>query len=344
MTHHKNLLHGRIVDSDFRAPWWAKNRHLQTIWPRFIQKRLPLSYSWERLTLPDSDFIDLAWGPKPATPTGIVAMFHGLEGSIRSHYAHDMMAALSHSGWQVVMMHFRSCSGEPNRLARAYHSGETDDPSYFLEMLQQRFPHLPKVAIGFSLGANMLLKLLGERPAQKWLDAAVAISAPLKLSECARSINSGFSRVYQKYLLASMKNTLKKKMAFIDYRKLIQLTPAAVDKIDSFRAFDDKVTAPLHDFADAEDYYEQCSAFHYLSAIHCPTLVLHSVDDPFMNHLIVPQQEELAKAVTVELSNRGGHVGFMQGSMWRPQVWLQRRVNQFVAQFLPAAESTSKEP
>ncbi len=330
-----SVSHGTIQQSEFRAPWWAKNRHLQTIWPRFIQKRLPLNYQMERVTLPDSDFIDLAWGPKPTKTTGIVAMFHGLEGSIRSHYANDMMAALSGHGWQVVMMHFRSCSGEPNRLPRAYHSGETEDPRFFLELLSQRFPGLPKVAVGFSLGANMLLKLLGEHPAQKWLDGAVAISAPLKLGECARSINQGFSRVYQKYLLNSMKQTLKQKMSYIDYRSLLQLTPRDVDNITTFRQFDDVVTAPLHNFCDAQDYYEKCSSFHYLSAIHCPTLVLHSIDDPFMNHLIIPQEHELANAVTLELSDKGGHVGFMQGSLLRPQVWLQNRVKVFFEQFLP---------
>ena len=265
------LAHGKIVKSQFRIPTWAKNRHIQTIWPRFIQKRLPLTYGMERLTLPDDDFVDVAWGPKPAEPSGVVVLFHGLEGSIRSHYANDMMATLSVNGWQVVMMHYRGCSGVPNLKARAYHSGETEDPSFFLQWINDKFPSLPKVAIGFSLGGNMLLKLLGENPAQKWLQAAVAVSSPLKLSECAKSINHGFSRVYQKYLLASMKNTLKKKMAYIDYRKLIQLTEDDVDSMTSFSQFDEKITAPLHGFADAQDYYEKCSAYHFLSAIHCPT-------------------------------------------------------------------------
>lgn len=331
-----NRSHGSIKQSSFRAPAWARNRHIQTIWPRFIQKRLPLRYSMERLELPDDDFIDVAWGPKPQEPTGIVALFHGLEGSIRSHYAHDMMATLSQRGWQVVMMHYRGCSGEPNRQPRAYHSGETSDPAFFLDWLSDRFPALPKVAIGFSLGGNMLLKLLGENPAQKWLQAAVSVSAPLKLAECSQSINQGFSRVYQKYLLASMKATLKRKMAFIDYRRLIQLKEEDVDSIQAFHQFDDKVTAPLHGFEDAADYYEKCSAYHFLSAIHCPTLVLHSIDDPFMNHLVVPQQEDLSRSVTVELSEQGGHVGFMQGSMLKPRVWLHERVAAFVEQYLPS--------
>ena len=153
------LSHGKIIKSSFKVPGWAKNRHVQTIWPRFIQKRLPLSYNMERLTLPDDDFVDVAWGPKPQETSGIVVMFHGLEGSIKSHYANDMMAQLSVNGWQVVMMHYRGCSGVPNLKARAYHSGETEDPSFFLEWLHDKFPRIPKVAIGFSLGGNMLLKL-----------------------------------------------------------------------------------------------------------------------------------------------------------------------------------------
>lgn len=334
------LSHGKIIKSSFRVPSWAKNRHVQTIWPRFIQKRLPLKYSMERLTLPDDDFVDVAWGPKPAEPSGIIVMFHGLEGSIRSHYANDMMANLSVNGWQVVMMHYRGCSGVPNLKPRGYHSGETGDPSFFLDWLNQKFPQLPKVAVGFSLGGNMLLKLLGENPAQKWLNAAIAISSPLKLSECAKSINHGFSRVYQKYLLNSIKTTLRKKMSFIDYRKLIQLTGDDVDGISSFAQFDEKVTAPLHGFEDANDYYEKCSAYHFLSAIHCPTLVLHSIDDPFMNHLVVPKEEELARNVTLELSERGGHVGFMQGSVFNPKVWLHERVKRYVSDVLPINPTT----
>ncbi|MDO6566863.1 hydrolase [Alteromonas sp. 1_MG-2023] len=334
------LSHGKIIKSSFRVPSWAKNRHVQTIWPRFIQKRLPLKYNMERLTLPDDDFVDVAWGPKPAEPSGIIVMFHGLEGSIRSHYANDMMANLSVNGWQVVMMHYRGCSGVPNLKPRGYHSGETGDPSFFLDWLNQKFPQIPKVAVGFSLGGNMLLKLLGENPAQKWLNAAIAISAPLKLAECAKSINHGFSQVYQKYLLASIKGTLRKKMSFIDYRKLIQLTGDDVEHITSFAQFDEKVTAPLHGFEDANDYYEKCSAYHFLSAIHCPTLVLHSIDDPFMNHLVVPKEEDLARNVTVELSERGGHVGFMQGSVFRPKVWLHERVKKYVSDVLPINPDT----
>lgn len=327
--------HGRIIKSSFNAPRWARNRHVQTIWPRYFRKRSPLSVRWERLELNDGDFVDLAWGPKPKKLSGLVVMFHGLEGSIRSHYAHELMATVSGGSWQGVMMHFRGCSGEVNRTPRAYHSGDTQDALHVLKLLGERFPAIPKTALGVSLGGNMLLKLLGENPLLHGLKAAIAISAPLKLAECANSINHGFSRIYQRYLLASMRNNLKAKMKKLDYRALLPMRMNEVDNIRTFREFDDAVTAPLHGFADADDYYEKCSGFHFLSAIHCPTLILHSIDDPFMNHLVVPDEKDLARQVTIELSDNGGHVGFMQGLPWNTKIWLHQRVMQFFSEYLP---------
>lgn len=327
--------HGRITRSRFTPARWARNRHVQTIWPRFIQKRQPVKYTWERLITPDDDFLDIAWGPKPVEVTGIAVMFHGLEGSIRSHYANDMMAALSQRGWQVVMMHFRGCSGEINRQPRAYHSGETSDPAFFLTWLEKRHPGIPKVAIGFSLGGNMLLKLLGEHPSQPWLQAAIAVSAPMKLAACSDSINQGFSKLYQNYLLKSMKSTLLKKMQRIDYGGTIDISMQEVKQLDSFKAFDESVTAPLHGFTDAADYYEKCSAYPFLSAIHCPTLILHSLDDPFMHPSVVPEEKDLARAVTLELSEYGGHVGFVQGNVTAPTIWLQSRAIEFFNAYLP---------
>lgn len=335
MTKRTNQSHGRIVKSSFTAPRWARNRHIQTIYPRFIQRRLPLRYTIERIKTADGDFLDLAWGPSPAKLTGIVVMFHGLEGSVHSHYANDMMATLSQGGWQVVLMHFRGCSGEANITPRAYHSGETSDPTFIINLLHQRYPAIPKAAIGFSLGANMLLKLLGENPDSLGLQAAVAVSAPLKLDECATSVNKGFAKVYQKYLLGSMKQNLLNKMQRIDYREILQISEAEVKEIQTFWQFDDKITAPLHGYADARDYYEKCSAYYFLKAIHCPTLILHALDDPFMNHLVIPKEEELAHSVTVELSETGGHVGFMHGTPGTPEVWLHQRVLRYFKDFLP---------
>lgn len=319
-------VHGRIVTSDFVAPAWAKNRHVQTIFPRFFQKREPLAFTWEKMLLPDGDFVDIAWGPKSDEPKGVVVMFHGLEGSIRSHYANDMASYLSNQGWQITMMHFRGCGKQLNVTPRAYHSGDTQDARLFLKQIEAKFPHTPRVAVGVSLGGNMLLKLLGENPNEHGLSAAVAISAPLKLAECAESINCGFSRVYQKYLLENMKRKLRTKMETMDYSSLLTITRDAVQHIRDFREFDNNVTAPLHSFTNADDYYEKCSGYQYLKDIRCPTLILHAKDDPFMNKKIIPSEEELSPNVTMEISERGGHVGFVQGTPWKPKIWLYQRV------------------
>jgi uncharacterized protein len=328
---------GLAVTSSFHPPWWATNRHVQTIWPRFFQRRMALTVRKQRLTLPDGDFVDLAWGAAPAELRGVVVLFHGLEGSIHSHYANDMMATLEKQGLQVVLMHFRGCSGEVNLLPRAYHSGETEDALFFLQLLQQLYPDTPKVAIGFSLGANMLLKLLGENPAQTYLQAAVAISAPMRLAECADSINRGFSRLYQKYLLTSMLKNLRNKMQRMTFPAA--LSAEKVSQLRNFRDFDHHVTAPLHGYAGADDYYQKCSAIDYIKHIQTPTLILHAKDDPFMNHKVIPSLQHLSAAVRLEVSEHGGHVGFMQGSPWRPKIWLHKRVSEFLADYFnPATE------
>lgn len=329
----KQQKHGTITLSDFKAPFWARNRHMQTIWPRFFQSRKPFHTQSENLDLPDGDFVNLVWG-KPIlneAAKGLAVIFHGLEGSVRSHYANDLMAHLQGLGWQTVLMHFRGCGGMQNRTTRAYHSGETEDADYFLNVLNERFPQLNKVAIGFSLGANMLLKWLGEKPAQTVVKAAVAVSAPLKLEECAQSINQGFSRMYQHYLLGSMKRNLLQKLESLDYSKWPHLTADKIRKLRCFRDFDQLVTSPLHGFTGADDYYQKCSAAGFLKHIQTPTLILHAVDDPFMNEKVLPEEQELSEAVNLEISLNGGHVGFMHGTPWRPEIWMHQRIEQFIA-------------
>ena len=320
---------GLIAASDFKAPWWARNRHVQTIFPRFFQKRAQLSYRREDFNLPDGDKVNLVWVGDPHTAKALVVMFHGLEGSIESHYCHDTAAYLHNQGFAVVVMHFRGCGGKPNLLARAYHSGETQDAWALLNWLQAEYPQQTKLAIGFSLGANMLLKLLGEYPQQNILQGAMAVSAPLVLSECADSINHGFSRRYQAYLLKSMLKNLAQKMNYIDYRGLIKVTAKQLPQIKTFRDFDQNITAPLHGFKDATDYYQRCSALPFLVKIATPTLIVHAKDDPFMNENVLPTAEELSTFVRVEISAKGGHCGFVQGTPWRPTIWLQKRSNDF---------------
>ena len=261
-------------------------------------------------------------------------MFHGLEGSIRSHYTNDMAANFVKQGYAVVLMHFRGCGGEQNTTPRAYHSGETEDAWYFLNWLEHKFPETRKVAMGFSLGANMLLKLLSEQPKQRIIKAAMAVSTPFNLALCANSITQGFSKVYQAYLLKSMVNNLLIKMRNMDYGKLLKVTESQIKQFKSFREFDEHITAPLHGFEGADDYYQKCSAQNFLKAIATPTLVVHAKDDPFMHSSIVPDAKTLSPKVCLELSEKGGHVGFMQGTPWRPEIWIQQRANHFFQPFI----------
>ncbi|WP_339770283.1 hydrolase [uncultured Paraglaciecola sp.] len=333
----ENHVFGEIVRSTFTPPWWAKNRHIQTIWPRFFQRRLNVHWQKERLILPDGDFVNLAWSGERKDieqSKGLVVIFHGLEGSNKSHYANDMTANLVTQGYVVVLMHFRGCGGEHNSLPRAYHSGETQDAWYLLNWLAELYPGVPKVAMGFSLGANMLLKLLGERPKQTILRGGIAISPPFKLAECSLSINQGMSRMYQSYLLKSMVNNLVDKMRTIDYSDHLEIDDVKARKIKTFKEFDDHVTAPLHGFDSADDYYEKCSAINFLPTIATPTLIIHAKDDPFMNESVLPKTTNLASVVRLELSDRGGHVGFMQGTPWQPIIWLHERVNQYFQEIL----------
>jgi predicted alpha/beta-fold hydrolase len=321
--------HG-IHSSQFKPPFWASNRHTQTIWPRFLQKRRNLTTTLERFELSDGDFVDLNWTEKPAACLGLIIIFHGLEGSIKSHYANDLMAVLLDQGWQTVFMHFRGCSGEPNRLTRAYHSGETQDASEVVDMLEKRLPDMDKVAIGFSLGGNMLLKFMGEKEQADNLKAAIAISPPFRLAECSKAINQGFARRYQNHLLSSMLSNLEDKMQRIDYSKVLDTEKLQLDNIENFRQFDHQITAPLHGYKSADDYYEKCSAIGFMRLIKKKTLVLHAKDDPFMNEAVLPTDAHCSDMVRVEISEKGGHVGFIQGSPWNPTIWFQQRILTFL--------------
>ncbi|MEJ2760896.1 MAG: hydrolase [Gammaproteobacteria bacterium] len=313
------------VASEFRPAWWLPGAHAQTLWPYLFHydagKLTP-----ERLELPDGDFVDLCLtrghdaGPADAP---VVAVFHGLEGGISSPYAARIMAAVRRRGWRGVFMHFRGCSGVINRKVPSYHSGHTRDIAYLLDTLRKRHPRTPLFAVGYSLGGNALLKYLGERGEDTPVDAAAAVSVPFLLADGAARMSRGFSRIYQHHLIGLMQRKVMHKVeaGMLDYK------PEEVRRLKTFYQFDDCVTAPLNGFAGADDYYRQCSSRQYLKEIRVPALIVHARDDPFMTPAAVPTESELSDTVRLELSERGGHVGFIAGGLpWRPEYWLERRM------------------
>jgi predicted alpha/beta-fold hydrolase len=340
---------GKVVSSTFNAPSWARNAHVQTIWPRYMIKKPELNTANERISTPDGDFLDIAWCMPDNILTknakGVVVIFHGLEGSVNSHYARHLINRLKDDGFIVALMHFRGCSHELNMTPRAYHSGETADPMQTILHVKKRYPALPIFAIGYSLGGNMLLKLLSETAGQKIICAAIAVSAPLLLAECALRMQRGFSRLYQYYLLNSMKDNLLAKMQRFDMQSVLNINESKVKTLSTFREFDQDVTSRLHGFDGADDYYAHCSAMPMLKYITTNTLVLHSKDDPFMTEAVVPNDNQLSNTVAYELSERGGHVGFLHGTPFSPKLWLQERISQFLEeqhQRILATETTKK--
>ena len=312
--------------SSFQPAWWLRSANLQTLWPALFRWARTPALRRERFELPDGDFVDVDWTPGETGP--IVLLLHGLEGSSRSPYIRGMLAAVNKRGWRGAAMHFRGCSGEPNRLPRTYHSGDTGDFACLLRKLRAREPDTPIGAVGFSLGGNALLKWLGEERESEIIGVAVSVCAPMVLSVCAERLAQGFSRLYQWRLIKQMKRKLAIK--FAHHEPPIDLTDLA--SWCTFRAFDHHVTAPLHGFRDVDDYYARVSARQFLGDIQIPTLVIHAADDPFMTPSVIPTADELAPNIRLEISGAGGHVGFIGGWLpfW-PSYWLEKRVTEFLA-------------
>ncbi|UJF23611.1 hydrolase [Shewanella sp. OMA3-2] len=318
------------MKSLFTPPWWAANPHLQTILP-FIFKVAKPDVFRQRQELPDGDFIDLDWLGKPLNGDPILVIAHGLEGSTESHYVRRMLVEAQKVQLCSVVHHHRGCSGEPNRLARSYHSGDFDDLAFTLQQLHINYPDSPLYAVGYSLGGNVLAKYLGYQQNQSLLARAVVVSAPLTLSACAKRLESGFSKVYQSHLI---KRLQKKMLAKLDNHNLVAQMPlnkTELQQLSTFYQFDDKVTAPLHGFNGVDDYYTQSSALSLLKHISKPTLIIHAKDDPFMTEAVIPAQDELSVAVNYELHASGGHVGFINGGWpWKPRFYLENRIIDFL--------------
>ena len=317
-----------IHPSAFCPAWWLSSPHAQTLWPVLCRRRPRPPLRRERLELPDGDFLDLDWTIGERGPLALV--LHGLEGSSESHYALGLLAALVRQGRRGVVMHFRGCGGQPNRLARGYCAADTADIAYLVDWLREQEPTAPLTAIGYSLGGNALLKWLGETGADARLHAAVAVSVPFLLDHTARRLRTGWSRLYQHHLLRALKRSYR--------NKFLQRSDAPVPLKDlrdlrDFYAFDDRITAPLHGYADVHDYYARASCRPYLRRIRIPTLILHALDDPFMRPETAPTADELSPSVRLELSPHGGHVGFVAGRWpWRAEYWLERRIPEFLAE------------
>lgn len=324
-----------VSNAPFQPAWWLKHAHLQTIFAKYLSPKQRVSTTAELFSLPDGDELQLNWLDNAATDdkAPLVILLHGLAGDINSHYIQAMLAQCREFNWPAVLVHFRGCNGKPNKLPRAYHSGDTADAGLVINEVKRRYPQRPLVAVGYSLGGNVLLKYCGEQAEKNPLAAAVAVCPPLSLAACAKRINSGSSKLYQRYLLGRLKrSTLAKLQQFSNFP--LPLTPQQVQGFSSIEQFDEHYTAPVHGFLNAQDYYSKASSKAFLRHIHIPTLIIHAKDDPFLSDEVIPTADELSPHIHYELTSGGGHVGFVYGSVLKPKFWLNQRIPQFIIEQL----------
>ncbi|MDP1559163.1 MAG: hydrolase [Nitrosomonas sp.] len=311
----------------YTAPAWLPGGNAQTIYPYLVKPAKSAIYRRERWELDDGDFVDIDW-MDGSTDKPLVVVFHGLEGGSCSHYVISMMNELRKKSWRGAVMHFRGCSGEPNRLPRAYHAGDSEEINWMLHRIyqQSRLQDFgqPLYTIGVSLGGNALLKWLGEQgeAARQIVSAAVTVSVPLDLTAAGVALDSGFNKLYTRHFL----NTLKHKAL----EKLEQhpglLDANAIAACNTLYQFDNLVTAPLHGFRNTDEYWQQSSSKPWLQSIQVPTLVINARNDPFMPASALPNQHEVSAAVTLEFPEEGGHAGFMHAPFPGKLTWLPKRI------------------
>lgn len=321
-----------MSSQEYRPAWWVPGAHLRTLWGKFVPRAGGAAMHVERWDTPDDDFLDIHRLDAPGARPRLVVL-HGLEGSPSSHYARSFMYEASRRGWAADVVVFRSCGPELNRAPRFYHSGETSDLDFVIRSLTEWEPARPIVLAGVSLGGNVLLKWLGENagqlPAQ--VVAAAALSVPFDLERGARHIDQGFSRVYQAHFLRTLRRKARGKL--LRYPEL--LDAAAIARARTLYDFDDAVTAPIHGFRDAHDYYSRSSAIGWIDRIRTPTLLLSARDDPFLPPEVLDDVTRIAQGnscLSTEFVARGGHAGFVSGVLpWKPFYYAEWRATDFLA-------------
>jgi len=306
-----------MTHQQFRPAWWLYGGHPQTLWRKFAPIE-PLIHSRQRIELDDGDFIDLDWVGQPADPQHtdrIVFLLHGLCGCSGSSYILALQQLLTARGVASVAMNFRGCSGEANRLARAYHSGVSEDVEAVFQKLSAQYANSEFMFVGYSLGANVLLKWLGEHDHAQ-VSRGVALSTPFSLALCSRAMLGGLSKWYGRYFLNRLVQDFNAKKLALGARdsqtELAKLDALGdLDQLRTIWEFDDRITAPLHGFANAEDYYSRCSSGQFLASIGVETHLIQSTDDPLIPPAALPDAARLPANINLHTSSRGGHVGFI---------------------------------
>lgn len=326
---------GLIENSTYRAPTWLPGGHVQTIYPALFRRLERLPARAERLELCDGDFIDLEWSGNAGSRLAILS--HGLEAEMKTGYIQGMAAALIRQGWDVLTWNFRGCGSEPNRLLRMYHSGATEDLHAVVNHALVHHPAQSIDLIGFSLGGNLTLKYLGERPAElpSRLHRAVAFSVPCDLACSSHQLSLPSNRIYMDRFLVAMRAKIRAKKRMFP----AQLDLSGLDQIRTFQEFDDRFTAPIHGFRDAADYWARNSSRQFLPSITLPTLLVNALNDPFLGPGCYPRDEAAGSShFHFEAPATGGHVGFTSFGN-AGEYWSETRAVDFLKSQKPQAHA-----
>lgn len=336
----------RSSEYTYTPAWWVPGAHLQTLWGKLVRRAPRVDTRAERWVTPDGDEIELRRldAPSGRADTPRLLLLHGLEGTIDSVYLLGTLAQARAHGWAADVLIFRTCNGEMNRARRMYHSGETTDLDFVVRRLVAAHPTQPLVAAGFSLGGNVLLKWLGEQgeTAPSQLVAAAAVSVPFDLERGSRHIERGFARIYGRHFLRTLRAKARAKLrGFPDL-----FDRSALERARTLFDFDDAVTAPVHGFLGASDYYSRSSSLRFLSRIRRPTLLLSARDDPFLPRDVLDSVADVSRSnpnLHVEFHELGGHVGFVSGlNPFRPRYYAEWRVVDFLAQTVRSTALTQR--
>jgi predicted alpha/beta-fold hydrolase len=335
-----------ISKDTYTPAWWVPGAHLQTLWGKLVRRSPRVETRVEGWATADGDALEIrrldAPVGAPATVPRLLIL-HGLEGTIRSHYVQGLLDSARRQHWAADVLIFRGCNGELPRARRFYHSGETTDLDFVVRRLVAEHPRQPLVVVGVSLGGNVLLKWLGENGARlpSAVRAAAAVSVPYDLELGSRQIERGLSRIYTIHFLRTLREKALAKLA--EDPALFAEAPLRAAR--SLSDFDDAVTAPVHGFTDAHDYYTRSSSRHFLAGIRRPTLLLSAYDDPFLPREVLDDVRILASenpCVKAEFHRHGGHVGFVSGRVpWRPVYYAEERVVRYLSEQLTITSAHS---
>jgi uncharacterized protein len=316
-----------LIPSSYQdSPFYLFNGHLQTIVPGVLRRSPAVHYRRERIFTADGDFLDLDWSPAQGKALAIIS--HGLEGSSDRPYIKGMVRAMNQAGIDALAWNYRSCSGESNKALRSYHMGATDDLHQVVEHVIRQHAYPVLYLIGFSAGGNITLKYLGEAPdtLPAPIKRAVVFSVPCDLKSCSATLSRPENRIYLNRFLKSLKRKLLLKAR--DFPDHLDLN--GYEQLQSFPDFDNRYTAPLHGFKDADDYYERCSSRQFLPHIRIPTLLVNALNDPFLSQACFPEVEAAGNPhLYLEVPSAGGHVGFTQ-SFWANEYYSEKRAVEFL--------------